>query len=62
MQCEIRGMGDEAAKTSTDTLPRPGRVNEGWLHIFAALSVIKVRYLPIFHAVYYVSSVMPVVK
>ncbi|PNF40885.1 hypothetical protein B7P43_G15382 [Cryptotermes secundus] len=28
MQCEIRGMGDEAAKTSTDTLPRPGRVNE----------------------------------
>ncbi|XP_069671332.1 coiled-coil domain-containing protein 50 isoform X2 [Periplaneta americana] len=30
MQCEIRGMGEmaEAAQASTDTLPKPGRVNE----------------------------------
>lgn len=62
MQCEIRGMGDEAAKTSTDTLPKPGRVNEGWLHVFAALSLIKVAYLAIFHALSDVSYVMRVVK
>nr|CAD7587782.1 unnamed protein product [Timema genevievae] len=31
MQCEIRGMADvaEAATSSADTLPKPGRVNEG---------------------------------
>jgi hypothetical protein len=31
MQCEIRGMGDmaEAAQANADTLPKPGRVNEG---------------------------------
>nr|CAD7259837.1 unnamed protein product [Timema shepardi] len=30
MQCEIRGMADvaEAATSSADTLPKPGRVNE----------------------------------
>ncbi|PSN36891.1 hypothetical protein C0J52_11433 [Blattella germanica] len=30
MQCEIRGMGEmaEAAQASSDTLPKPGRVNE----------------------------------
>jgi hypothetical protein len=55
-------MGDEAAKTSTDTLPKPGRVNEGWLHVFAALSLIKVAYLAIFHALSDVSYVMRVVK
>jgi hypothetical protein len=41
MQCEIRGMGDEAAKTSTDTLPKPGRVNEGWLHVLQCYLELK---------------------
>jgi hypothetical protein len=55
-------MGDEAAKTSRDTLPKPGRVNEGWLHVIAALSVSKVAYLALRNALFDVSSVMPVVK
>jgi hypothetical protein len=55
-------MGDEAAKTSTDTLPKPGRVNEGWLHVFAALSGMKVAYLAMFDTLSDVSYIMPVVN
>jgi hypothetical protein len=55
-------MGDKAAKTSTDTLPKPGRVNEGWLHVSAVLSGIKVAYLAMFDTLYDVSYIMPVVN